>query len=167
MSIDDKKIRSTPFEVTIKGMHAIDLPESIVTPFIDAGQQRVRVIATFEGKSIEFHAALQKYQGRYRLTFGKSKQKQLGLFPSDYFQLQLFEDHSKYGVDVPEELAAVLETDTEAYKIFESFTPGKKRSIIYMIARFKNSQTRIDKALLLCENIKRGIRDHREILKQF
>ncbi|MEO1012933.1 MAG: YdeI/OmpD-associated family protein [Bacteroidota bacterium] len=72
---------------------------------------------------------------------------------------------SKYGVDVPEEFEAVLLSDHEAEKIFESLTAGKKRGIIYTIARYKNSQTRIDKSILLCENLKRGIRDQRDLLK--
>ncbi len=160
------KLQSRPFEATIKGMHAIPLSEEIVKPFLDAGQQRVKVIASFEGKEISFHGALQKYHGTYHLTFGKDKQKQLGIFPNDYFTLQFFEDNSKYGAEMPEELEAVLLSDYDAFQIFESLTPGKQRSIIYMIARYKVQQTRIDKSLILCENIKRGIRDNKELLKQ-
>ncbi|WP_258848503.1 hypothetical protein [Polaribacter sp. WD7] len=40
--------------------------------------------------------------------------------------MQLFEDTSKYGVDMPEEHEAVLMSDYDAYCIFESFTAGKK-----------------------------------------
>ena len=101
------------------------------------------------------------------MMFGKRYQKELGVFPNDYFQLQFFEDTSKYGVEMPEELDAVFLSDYDAFTIFESFTPGKKRGIIYMIARYKNSQTRIDKSLLLCENLKKGIRDPRMLLKSF
>ena len=62
----------------------------------------------------------------------------------------------KYGVEMPEELDAVFKTDHEAFTIFEGFTAGKKRSIIYTIIRIKNSQSRIDKALIMCDNLKRG-----------
>jgi len=72
--------------------------------------------------------------------------------------LQFFEDTTKYGVEMPEELNAVLLSDYEAFEIFESLTAGKKRGIIYAIARYKNSQTKIDKALLMCENLKKGVR---------
>jgi uncharacterized protein YdeI (YjbR/CyaY-like superfamily) len=88
--------------------------------------------------------------------FSKNNQKALDLFQNDYFEIQLFEDTSKYGVDVPEELEAVFLNDYDAYKIFETLTPGKQRSIIYGIIRIKNSQSRIDKALIMCENLKRG-----------
>lgn len=147
-------------------MHGILLPEEIVRPFIDIGHKRVKVTATFEGKSINFHAALQKYHGTYNLTFGKDKQKELGIFQNDYFTLQFFEDNSKYGVEMPEELEAVLLSDHDAFKIFESLTDGKKRSIIYMISRYKVSQTRIDKSLILVDNIKMGITDNKFLLKK-
>ena len=99
------------------------------------------------------------------MTFGKRYQKDLGVFPNDYFELQLFEDTSRYGVEMPEELEVVLNGDPEALKIFESFTEGKIRSLIYSISRYKNSQTRIDKSLIMAENLRRGIRDPRELFR--
>jgi len=85
---------------------------------------------------------------------------------NDYFTLQVFEDISKYGVDMSEELEAVLMSDHEAYSIFENLTPGRQRSIIYTINRYKSSQTRVDKAILITNNIKRGIRDPKSWLKK-
>lgn len=158
-------IQSPVFEVTVSGMHSVHIPDEIVSLFLEHGQKRVKVVATFEDKRIEFYAALNKYQGQYLIMFSKNNQKALGLFPNDYFQLQFFEDTSKYGVEVPEEFEAVMLSDHEAYQIFESFTKGKQRGLIYGIARYKNSQTRIDKTLLICENLKRGIRDNKELFK--
>ena len=66
---------------------------------------------------------------------------------------------------MPEELNAVLMSDYEAFEIFESLTDGKKRVIIYAITNYKNSQTKIDTALVLYKNLKNGIRDHRLLLK--
>ncbi|MEM9866403.1 MAG: YdeI/OmpD-associated family protein [Bacteroidota bacterium] len=164
-------MESPKFDVSIGGafnsIHTVSIPDEIAMPFVDKAQKRVKVVASFEGKSISFYAALQKRQGRYFIMFSKNNQKTLGIFPNDYFTLQFLEDTSKYGVDVPEEFDAVLLGDHEAYQIFEGLTDGKKRGILYMIARYKNTQTRIDKSLLLCENLKRGIRDAKELLKPF
>lgn len=124
-------------------------------------------MASFEGKQLTFHAAIQKRNGNYFMMFGKRYQAALGIFPNDYFQLQFFEDTSKYGVDMPEELDVVLLSDYEALAIFETFTPEKKEGIIYAISRYINSQTRIEKSLLLYENLKRGVRDNRILLKSF
>ena len=79
--------------------------------------------------------------------------------------MQLFEDTSKYGVDMPEELKAILMSDYDAYRIFESFTARKKRSIIYGVIRFKSNQNKIDKPLLLCENLPRGNTQNRELFQ--
>ena len=155
------------FEVSVQGMHSVIIPDTIAEPFIQKGFSRVKVRASFRNNSIEFYAALKKYRGHYTMMFSKNKQKELELFPNDYFTLQLFEDTSKYGVEVPEELEAVLLSDYDAYQIFESFTKGKQRGLIYAITRIRNSQTRIDKSLILCENLKRGILDSRELLKPF
>ncbi|UJH67746.1 YdeI/OmpD-associated family protein [Allomuricauda sp. SCSIO 65647] len=160
-------MESPVFEATVSGMHSLIIPEQIARPFIDNGHKRVKVVASFEGKSLTFHAALNKYQGNHVIMFSKNNQKTLGIFLNDYFQLQFFEDTSKYGVEVPEELEAVLMDDQAAFQIFESFTKGKQRGIIYAIGRYKNSQTRIDKSLVLCENLKRGIRDNKELLRHF
>lgn len=161
-------IKSKPFEISITGKHySLILPEAIIKPFLEKGLKRVKVNASFEGKELNFHGAIQKRNGNYCMMLSKQKQRELGIFPNDYFQLQFFEDNSKYGVEMPEELDAVLLSDYEAFQIFDAFTDGKKRGIIYKILGIKKSQTRIDKSLLVCENLKRGIRDNLELLKSF
>jgi uncharacterized protein YdeI (YjbR/CyaY-like superfamily) len=158
-------LQSRRFEVSLEGTHAVVVPDAIAKPFLVNDSKRVLVKAFFEEKEVSFHAALQKRLGRYLITFGKRHQKALGIFPNDYFMLQLFEDTTTYGVEMPKEMEAVLESDPEAMRAFQTLTDGKKRSLIYHIKRIKTSQTRIDKALLISENLKMGIRDQRELLK--
>ena len=160
-------MQSKPFEISLSGTHSLEIPDSIAEPFIKKGHKRVKVIANFDGRTITFYGALQKRNSRYYMIFGKKNQKALGVYPNDYFELQFFEDTSRYGVEMPEELDAVLQSDLKAYSIFDSFTDGKKRGIIYMVLGYKNSQTRIDKSLLICENLKRGIRRNPDLIKSF
>ncbi|QCX00425.1 hypothetical protein FGM00_09985 [Aggregatimonas sangjinii] len=162
------KLQSPIFEISITGSYySLLLPLEIIQPFLEKNIKRVKAKAMFEGKELFFHAALQKRNGNYYMMFGKRYQKQLGIFPNDYFQLQFFEDDSKYGVEVPEELEAVFGSDHSALKIFEALTDGAKRGLIYAISRYATSQTRIDKSLVLCENLKRGVTDRRQMLKPF
>lgn len=158
---------SNPFEVSLANKQSVILPQESITKFIEGKHKRVKVKATFEDKSIEFHAQL-KYEktGLHRIYFSKAKQKELGIFMNDYFTLQIFEDTSKYGVEMSEDLEAVLLSDYEAFTIFEGLTPGKQRSIIYAISRYKSSQMRVDKSILLCNNLKRGIKDPKMWLKK-
>ena len=160
-------MKSKKFSVGLLSQYHLSIPENVFLSFEQAKQYRVKVKAFYKGKSISFYAAIKKDKktNEYRMMFGKRLQKDLGVFQNDYFEIQLFEDNSKYGVDMPEELDAVFLSDYEAYKIFETLTPGKKRSIIYAVSRFKNSQTKIDKSLILCENLKRGHLDPYTILK--
>ena len=160
-------LESKPFEVTLADKQSIVLPEKPIEAFIKNNHKRIKVLASFEVKKIEFYAALKKEKsGLFRIYFSKAKQKELGIFMNDYFTLQVFEDTSKYGVEVSEELEAVLLSDYEAYTIFENLTPGRQRSIIYTISRYKSSQTRVDKALILTDNLKRGITDPKQWLKK-
>lgn len=133
-------MQSPVFEVAVRGTHSIVIPDAIAMPFIKKGHSRIKVKATFETNTIEFFAALRKYHGEFCMMFSKNKQKELGLLRDNHFQLQFFEDTSKYGVEVPEEFEAVMLSDYEAFQIFESFTKGKQRGIIYMLTRFKDSQ---------------------------
>ncbi len=153
------------FEVTLEGTHAVQIPVEIAAKFLDKGKQRVLVRAFSEKKEIEFHAALRKRLGNYLITFGKRHQKALEIFPNDYFFLQLIEDTSEYGVAMPHEMEAVLESDPDAMGAFETLSDGKKRSLIYHIRRIKTSQKRIERALVISENLKMGIRDNRELVK--
>lgn len=159
-------LESPVFEISVtSSYYSLLLPENIIAPFLAKKIKRVRAIAKFEGKRLEFHGAIQKRNDSYYMMFGKRYQKSLGIFPNDFFELQFFEDTSKYGVELPEEFEAVMLSDYDAFQIFESLTNGRKRGLIYAISRYKNSQTRIDKTIVLCENLKKGIRDPRELLK--
>ena len=160
-------IKSSVFEVGLLDQYHIYIPEQVMQPFIDKQVKRLLIKASYNKKAMHFYAAFVKDKNTddFRIMFGKHLQKQLGVLQNDYFKVQLFEDNSKYGVDVPEELDAVFKSDVEAFTLFENLTAGKKRSIIYAISRFKNSQIRIDKSLIMCDNLKRGHLDPYTILK--
>ncbi len=158
-------LSSEKFEVCIEGSHSLVIPEHIAAPFIEQNHKRVMLIAFYKDNSLTFHGALHKVKGRYMISFGKRYQKDLGVSASSFFELQLFEDTTEYGVEMPEEFQAVLDSDPEAADIFSSFSDGKKRTLIYFVLRFKNSQTRIDKSLIIAENIKMGITDLKDIVK--
>ncbi|GEQ85919.1 hypothetical protein ULMS_14270 [Patiriisocius marinistellae] len=158
-------LKSKKYEVSKEGPYFVILPEALAEQFLNAGHKRARVVASFNKKEISFHAAIRKIKGVYRMMFSKQHQKELGMCPSDYFTIQFFENTTKYGVEMPEELEAVLESDLEFMEAFQTLTDGKKRNLIYTIKRYKSSQTKIDKAITISENLKRGIVDQRLWIK--
>ena len=155
------------FSIGLIDPYTLTIPDDIMKVFDSDIPERFRISATFNDMTINFHAAIKFYKasGTYKMMFGKRLQKELGVFQNDYFEMQIFEDDSKYGVEMPTELDEVFKTDYDAYQIFENLTRGKQRSIIYTIIRYKNSQTKIDKALILCENLKRGERNPMKLFK--
>lgn len=159
-------MKTEKLKLTHTNPHNIFIPNLVFKPFADKKMSRVKVEFIFNNIKLDFYAAIKKdkISGDYKMMISKQKQKELGLSLGDEFEIQLFEDTSKYGVEMPEELEAVLMSDYDAYKIFESFTAGKKRSIIYGVIRYKTSQQKIDKSLIMCENLKRG---NHEPIKMF
>lgn len=153
-------MKSPVFEVVLLDKYGTSLPEKHAKPFVEAYGKRAKIHATANDKSIQFYAHLKKEAtGDYRIFFSKAKREELAVAVGDLVTFQLFKDESKYGVEVPEALDAVLLSDYEAFEIFEKLTPGKQRSIIYAIKRIKNVQTQVDKSILMTENLKRGIKD--------
>ena len=148
------------------GSPSVVIPDEVASAFAKAGHKRVAIHAFFEDRTLHFHGTLHYYKERYLISFGKRYQKELGIFPSDYFELQLLEDTTKYGVEVPESLQAVMDSDLEGFDLFEQLTPGKKRSLIYYISRFKTQQTQVDKALMIFENLKLGVTDYLHLVKK-
>lgn len=150
-------MQTAPFKIIHIDIYNVFIPAEIYQPFLDKKMSRVKVVITHLDKTIEFYAAIKKDKksGDYKMMFSKAKQKELNISLGDEFTIQLFEDTTKYGVDMPEELEAVLLSDYDAYQIFESLTKGKQRSIIYGVTRFKGSQNKIDKSLIMCKNLKR------------
>ncbi len=158
-------MHSNIFEVTIMGTHGIVIPAEEAGSFLENGHSRVALKAFFKGNEISFHGKLHQRNNKVLISFGKRYQKELGVTTSDFFELQIIEDNTDYGVDMPEEFSAVLETDYEAFQRFKLLTDGKKRSLIYFIIRVKDTQKRVDKALMICENLKMGVTDLKRLLK--
>jgi len=156
---------SEKFETFITASSVVEVPESIAIPFYEKGYKRVQLIAEAKDKRLSVHVALRKVKGSFAVYFGKRNWKSLGLQLGDSIILQLQEDTTKYGVEMPEALQAVLDSDWEAYECFKNLTDGKKRSIIYYIRRYKNTQTQVDKSLLISERLKMGIQDSRLLMK--
>ena len=159
-------MKTEVFKIIHIDTYNVFIPAEIFQPFADQKINRVKVKVSHQKKTIDFYAAIKrdKISGDFKMMFSKAKQKELNLDLGNEFTIQLFEDKSKYGVDMPEELEAVLMSDYDAYTIFEKLTKGKQRSIIYGVLRFKSSQQKIDKALIMCENLKRG---NHEPIKMF
>lgn len=158
-------MRSPFVELLLTRGHAVVLPESVLRPFLEKGLTRLAVRVRFEGQELFFHAALLALPEGYCITLSKAKQRRLGLGPGDRFEVQLEEDQTEFGVELPPELEEVFRQDPEALELFRRLTPGACRSVIYAVAGFRTPQRRIDLCLLVCERLRRGFRSARELVQ--
>ena len=161
--MDSIKFKSVIFRLEyLLGVHYIEIPR--------------RVMLNFSGKRIICHVnnelsfqcgivSLSNEKGY--ITVNNKRMKQLKLALGDAVSVRLEIDNSQYGMEVPSELTELLDQDKIGKKRFELLTPGIQRYIIYYVSQVKNSQKRIDRAILLIENLKRlpqGKETFRELL---
>ena len=108
-----------------------------------------RLICTINGKVKTHCALLSKGDGTYYVMVNKTTQKKLGVVMGENLSVVLEEDKSKYGMPMPEEMAEIIAQDPEVEKLFHSLSPGKQRSLLYIIGKHKTSDSRIKKAILI------------------
>ncbi len=65
----------------------------------------------------------------------------------------LDEDNSQYGMPMPEELRELLDQEPEGNHYFHQLTPGKQRSLIYIVDKVKNVDKRLGKAMIITAHL--------------
>lgn len=133
-------------------LHHVVVPAAIVE---ELGGIGTRLMCSVNGNNA-FHAGMVALGGgEAYITLNKKRMKKYGVNRGDEVEVTLHLDHSKYGMEMPEELEALLEQDAEGARRFENLTPGKQRYIIHYVSQVKSSQKRIDRAILLINNLKK------------
>ncbi len=147
------------------GMNYLEVPVDIVEQL--GGKFKVRLICTVNDK-LSFQCGLVALgNGNGYISINAARMKKLGVKFKDKVEVKLEKDESKYGMPVSEELAELLKQDVEGRRRFNMLTPGKQRYIIHYVNTVKNTQLRIDRAVLLITNLKKtkeGKESFREML---
>jgi hypothetical protein len=128
-----------------------------------------RFICYFSPETSKHCALLSKPGvGKY-ILMNKQEFKVLNLHEGAIVHVRLCEDQSEYGMPMPQEMKELLVQDPVADKYFHALTPGKQRSLLYIIGKPKRTQTRIEKALIVCEYLKEaeGKMDFRAMVESF
>lgn len=133
------------------GAH-LPVPDAIARVFV--AQDAKRVVCTLNEK-VEFQCALvPKGEGIYCVVVNKKTRDQLGLKEGSSVKVHIRKDESEYGLPMPEEMAEVLAQDEEGNRLFHALTPGKLRTLLYIVGNVKNSDARITKSLVIVEHLK-------------
>jgi uncharacterized protein YdeI (YjbR/CyaY-like superfamily) len=65
----------------------------------------------------------------------------------------MVKDDSKYGMPMPDEFQEVLYQEPDASKYFHELTAGKQRSLLYIVGKVKNTESRIKKSLAIADHL--------------
>lgn len=97
----------------------------------------------------------------YIILVNKARQKKLRYNIDQEINLTLVPDESEFGMPMPEEFKEVMSEDPEGEAYLRALTPGKIRSLIYLVAKVKNPDKRIEKSVVIFEHLRanKGIID--------
>jgi hypothetical protein len=91
--------------------------------------------------------------GNYFVMLTKDRIKKINKAVGDSIDVQLEEDTSKLGVEIPEVLEILLEQDPRLNAKFLQLTPGKQRSIIFQMNKIKDLNKQVAKTIELIDSI--------------
>jgi len=129
----------------------IPIANDLAQKFID-GENR-RIICTLN-KKVKIHSALMPDgSGHWFVFVNQNIRKQLMLDAGDELNVTLEKDKSAYGAQMPLELAELLNQDDRGSKYFHALTPGKQRTLMYIISKVKNTNSRLNKALAIVHHL--------------
>ncbi|MBC9794362.1 YdeI/OmpD-associated family protein [Sinomicrobium weinanense] len=144
------------------------VPQPIAENLIEKTTDK-RVICTLNDKLKKHCALMPRGDGSYYILINKQELKQLGISLNEEIHISLAPDHSDYGMPLDDEFRAVLDSDPEGEKYFEALTPGKKRTLLYMVHKIKDGQKKILKSIIIVDHLKMtgGKIDYKLLQQQF
>ncbi len=134
------------------GWHYLVVGKDIADKFRFEGKFR-RVVCSINGGD-SFQCALMPWGEQFYIIVNKKKRDQIGVVAGDEVDVLLVKDESKYGLPMPEEFAEVMRQDPNGDRMFHALTPGRQRSLIYLITNVKDIDRRIHTALIVLEHLK-------------
>ncbi len=130
----------------------IRVPKKISGKLIQKNSRRV--LCSLDGAPEYQCALLPLGNDTYVLSVNKSLQKSLRLTIGRKVEVRLRKDDSKYGLPMPVEFAELLKQDEEGDKLIHGLTPGKLRTLLYIVGRGKNPDQRIERAIIIVRHLK-------------
>jgi len=147
---------STPLEASNSKLFnwQLRVPAEVTAAFL-ASSTKTRVICVLNGQDPHQCALIPIGEGVYIIKVNQGRIKKLVLEEGKQVVAELFPDDSKYGLPMPEEMAAVLADDPEGDEIFHALTPGKLRTMLYVVSQGIDSDDRIWRAVQVIEHLKK------------
>ncbi|MGB2867769.1 MAG: YdeI/OmpD-associated family protein [Bacteroidota bacterium] len=128
------------------------VPAGIAKKLID--RESRRVVCTLDGSATYQCAILHHGAGRFVITVNKKLRDSLGISFGAKVHVSLKKDTSEYGLPIPAEFRALFQQDREGGKLFHALTPGKQRTLLYIVGNVKSSEKRIARAIIIFNHLK-------------
>jgi len=112
-----------------------------------------RVVCSLNGSPERQCALIPDGKNAYVITVNKSLRNSLGLNFGSRLRVTLRPDDSKYGLPMPEELEEVFRQDKGAEKRFLALTPGRQRTLLYIINLGKIMDERVFRAVTIVRHL--------------
>lgn len=108
-------------------------------------------------------------KGEYFINVNKSIRNKLELEVGQRVKVLLIKDDSEYGMPLPPSFEELLYQDPEGKKLFDALTPGRRRSLIYVIAKLKSEQKQLEKGLIIIDYLKEtnGVLEYKGLNEAF
>ena len=136
-----------------EGMHYLEISKANVRKL--GGKFSVRLLCTINGK-LKYPCGLQGMgDGSGWIGLSQPRMKALGLAKGVSVSVKITLDKSRYGLPVPKEMRELFRQDEEGMRRFDRLSAGKRRNILHYVGNSKDSDRRLDRALLVIENLKR------------
>ncbi|MBN8672187.1 MAG: DUF1905 domain-containing protein [Chitinophagales bacterium] len=110
-------------------------------------QKATRLVCDIDGKLSYSCGLNHKGDGNFFIIISGKNLKTLGKKTGDTITYTLTEDPNPLGVAMPEVLEALLAQDDDCRKIFDSYTDGRKRSLIHIVNGVKDIDKKVQTAL--------------------
>lgn len=139
-------------ESNVWGNHIV-VPTEVALYYLEEKKSK-RVLCTMSN-GFSFQCAIMKSKDLYFINLSKEIRKKSGeLEEGDEVELTIALDESKYGLPVPEEFEEMLYQDPVGNELFHKLTPGRQRSLLYIIGKPKSSAIRMKKGWVVLDYLK-------------
>ena len=137
----------------VNSHHFVHLDSKIVDEF--EKREKTRLLCIVDNM-VSYSCQIKKKEETYFIMISASNLKKLKKKAGDEVAFEICQHPNPLGVDVPEVLEVFLSQDPEAQTIYDTFTDGKKRTLIFSISRVKNIDLQVQRItdFLLQEKIK-------------
>lgn len=132
--------------------HHVLIPNEVVAQFDQLPSKR-RVLCTLNDEVTIHSSLIPNGKGGFFIMLNKKVRDQLFIREGSYVDVKLEPDQSEYGMPMPDEFRECLWQDPEGNAVFKKLTPGKQRSLIYVVSKVKSPNLRMRKSIVITTHL--------------